>query len=212
MFMAPFNQDIAWNTKGMIGARRFLNRVWMIYQETYTGSSGATGDDLAVATALNQTIRQVSERIEGFRFNTMISALMEFLNLLYDRWQKNNWQTKTFHAALDIFMVLLAPAAPHIAEELWQLTGHSESVHQQQWPAWDEDFARESTIEIAVQVDGKVRQVIRIEKCADVDEINDLVKNSPKIKQAVGGNEIVKTIYVPGKIYNIVTTPHRKSG
>jgi leucyl-tRNA synthetase len=212
MFMAPFSQDIAWNTQGMVGARRFLNRIWGIYHGAYAGSSGREEDDAELATAIHITIRQVSGRIEAFRFNTMISALMEFLNLLSDRWQNNRWQTKTFHEALEVFMVLLAPSAPHIAEELWQLTGHQGSVHQQQWPTWDEDLVKEDTIEIAIQVNGKVKQVIRIAKSADTDEINDLVRNSQKIQQAVDGCEIVKTVYVPGKIYNIVTIPQRTGG
>jgi leucyl-tRNA synthetase len=205
LFMAPFEQDIQWGPNGMQGARRFLNRIWNLYQQTYSGSSTAQGIDAELERVIHRTIRLVSERIDKFRFNTMISALMEFANLLIERQHHDQWQTATFHQALDILIVLLAPAAPHITEELWQQTGHEGSVHQQSWPVWNAALAEEKTVEIPIQVNGKVRQVITVSDEADESEIEAQVLALPKVQHAIDGREIIKKVYVPGKIFSIVT-------
>jgi len=205
MFMAPFDQDIQWSTDGMQGARRFLNRVWNLFQQTYAGSSIASDIDAELERAVHRTIRQVSQRIDGFRFNTMISALMEFTNLLIRRQQQQQWKTATFHRALETLILLLAPAAPHITEELWQQTGHGESVHKQEWPVWNPALAEEETIEIPVQVDGKVRDIITVSAEANLSDIEAQVLALPKIQQSIGNRQINNKVYVPRKIFNIVT-------
>jgi leucyl-tRNA synthetase len=205
MFMAPFDQDIQWNTDGMQGARRFLNRVWNLVHQTYAASQAAQAADTELERLIHRVIRQVTERIEGFRFNTMVSALMEFTNQLVKRQQQAAWQTATFHQALETLMVLLAPAAPYITEELWQQTGHTGSVHQQAWPAWKPALAESESIQIPVQVDGKVREVITISTDAAGEEVEAQVLALTRIQQIVAGRSIKNKVYVPGKIYNIVT-------
>jgi leucyl-tRNA synthetase len=136
----------------------------------------------------------------------MISALMEFFNALSDRYRVDHRRTEAFRLALEIFLILLAPTAPHIAEELWQLSGHSGSVHQQNWPEWDRDLARDEIIQLPVQVNGRLRVVIDI----DVDALEEFVRvkvmQNEKVQQHTGGKNIVKFIYVPGRVVNIVTS------
>ncbi len=205
MFMAPFDQDIAWSADGINGARRFLNRVWNLYAETYWASRDATGEDPDLARQLHKTIRRVGERIDAFRLNTMISLLMELVNALALRRRKDAWRTADYHQALETFLLLLAPSAPHIAEELWRLSGHPGSVHQQPWPQWDPELARDEIVQIPVQVDGRVRHVLEVAIDASQDEVVEMALKHPRVKQFTAGQQIGEPIYVPGKILSLVT-------
>jgi leucyl-tRNA synthetase len=206
MFMAPFEQDIAWSSDGIQGSRRFLGRVWHLFSETWNPPGGAPDvEDPELERLLHKTIQRVSERIQTFRFNTMVSTLMEFVNNLSERHQSGNWQTAAYHRAMETLLVLLAPAAPHITEELWQLTGHTGSVHQQRWPVWDEALVSDAWLQIPVQVDGKVREVIEVESSADEAAVRQRAVASPRVQAFLTGREIVRAVYVPGKIMNIVT-------
>jgi leucyl-tRNA synthetase len=212
MFMAPFDQDIAWSTEGLSGARRFLNKVWSLYGETYLPGKSAQGDDLELRRLLHRTIRRVEERIEGFRLNTMVSTLMEFANFLYDRQRQGRWQSAAFHQALEVLLVLLAPAAPHIAEELWQLTGHAGSVHQQPWPAWDPELARQESLHIPVQINGKLRELIEVPAEATPEEVQQAALAQPRLQQHLAGHAVQKIIYVPGKVLNLVVEAQPNAG
>jgi leucyl-tRNA synthetase len=204
LFMAPFDQDIAWSLEGIYGSRRFLNRVWNMFRETYLPGEGYSGKDDVLEHRLHRTIRHVSQRLEDFRFNTMVSALMEFTNDLTEAQQAGTWKTAVFHQALEKLLILMAPAAPHITEELWRLTGHAGSVHQQPWPAWDAALAREPVTEIAVQVNGRLREVIEVSLEASQAEVEEQAYARPKIQQYLDQKQVAKVIYVPGKILNIV--------
>jgi leucyl-tRNA synthetase len=136
----------------------------------------------------------------------MISALMEFANTLSARQRDGSWRTQTFHQALETFLILLAPTAPHIAEELWQLTGHPGSVHQQAWPAWDARLAQDEIVQIAVQVDSRVRAVIQFPAGASQAEIQQQALDEPKVKQHLEGKSIQQIVFVPGRILNVVTS------
>jgi len=205
MFMAPFEQDVAWSTEGINGARRFLNRIWNLYAEGYDASAQFQEEDPDLERRLHKTIRRVTQRIADFRFNTMISTLMEFANELSERQRSGNWRSGSFHQALEIVMLLLAPAVPHIAEELWQMTGHAGSVHEQTWPDWNEDLARDEVRQIPVQVDGKVRGVVELAVDATQEEAEEEVFSRGGIQQRIAGREVEKVFYVPGKIFSIVT-------
>jgi leucyl-tRNA synthetase len=204
LFMAPFDQDIAWSTEGIHGIYRFLNRLWSLYADTYAQSAAAQGEDEELERLLHRTIRRVSERIEGFRFNTMVSALMECANALGDRQREGRWRTAAFHRSLETLLVLIAPAAPHLAEELWQLTGHGGSVHAQPWPAWDAELARDEVAQVAVQVNGRLRAVMDAAPDLTQVEIEAQALAHPKVRPHLEGREIARTFYVPGKIFNIV--------
>jgi leucyl-tRNA synthetase len=205
MFMAPFDQDVNWSAAGINGLRRFLNRLWNLYAETYQASTGAVGIDPALERLRHMTIRGITERIETLRFNTMVSTLMEFINALQECRRAGAWQTLTYHQSLETLLVLMAPAAPHITEELWQLTGHTGSVHQQPWPAWSPELAQAELVPVAVQVDSRVRAVIDVPADATQDEVQAQALANPKVQQHLSGRSVAKVFYAPGKIFNLVT-------
>jgi len=205
MFMAPFEQDADWTAEGINGARRFLNRTWALYRDTYFQGIESQGRDAELERWLHRTIRQVTERIESFRLNTLISALMEFSNALGERHRAGAWRTQTFHQALETLLCLLAPAAPHLAEELWQLTGHEGSVHTQVWPAWDRELAREAQMRVAVQVDGKLRAVLELALDASEENIRQTALEHPRVAQHLAERKIIRAVYIPGKVLNLVT-------
>jgi leucyl-tRNA synthetase len=204
LFMAPFEQDIAWSAEGINGARRFLNRVWKLFGDAYFTSAESQSSDPELARLMHKTICQASQRIEAFRFNTMVSSLMEFVNALSERYRTGTWGTVTFHQALETLLLLLAPAAPHIVEELWQLTGHPGSVHQQAWPTWDEALARDEMIQVPVQVNGRLREVIEVASDASPAEVQQAALTQPRVRQHLEGRSVKKVVYVPGKVLNIV--------
>jgi leucyl-tRNA synthetase len=204
MFMAPFEQDVTWSEDGISGAHRFLNRIWNLYSETYNESASAVGIDDDLERELHQTIRNVGQRIEDFRFNTTVSALMEFVNFLSNRFQSGNWKTASYHAALETLLVLLAPTAPSLAEELWNLTGHEFSVHNQAWPGWDPELVVEEIAQIPIQVNGKVRGLVEVPSSAEQAEVEAAAFDLPKIKENIDNGSVVDVIFVPGKIMNIL--------
>jgi leucyl-tRNA synthetase len=205
MFMAPFDQDIQWNTDGINGARRFLYKVWKLYQDTWAPDLTGAENDAQLERERHRTIRLVSEKIEDFRFNTMVSTLMEFVNILSEQARLGKWRSKEYQKALETLLVLMAPAVPHICEELWQITGHSYSVHQQTWPDWDDSLACSESLEVAVQVDGKLRGVVKVSSEADQAEVEKKAQMLPKVIQALAGRFIVTIFFVPGRILNYVT-------
>jgi leucyl-tRNA synthetase len=205
LFMAPFEQDVDWTTEGISGAWRFLNRIWHLYAATYQASTAAQEQDEKLERSLHRTIQQVSERLQSWRFNTMVSALMEFANELDAIQRRGDWRTKTFHQALDALLVLLAPSAPHIAEEMWKRSGHAGSIHAQNWPEWDDELARSETVEVAVQIDGRVRTVIMVPAGAERSDVEQAAFAQGKVKQHLEGAEVVRSVYVPGKILNLIT-------
>ena len=205
LFLAPFDQDADWNTDGLNGARRFLNHVWSLVGKSFSASPSFTATDPDLERLTHRTIQEVTERIETYRFNTVISGLMEFTNALVELRTAGNWRTKTFHQALEILIILLAPVAPHITDELWSLTGHSGSVHQQPWPQFDPLLAKEESVQVAVQVDGKLRDVIEISVNMPENEVKEIALNRPKVQSFISGKQVLKVIVIPGKIVSIVT-------
>jgi leucyl-tRNA synthetase len=205
LFMAPFEQDVAWSAEGITGARRFLNRVWGLYASAYPDIAGTGLEDAVLDRLLHKTIRKVSERIETFRFNTVISTLMEFVNLLAERQRSGAWRTRAYYRSLETLLVLLAPVAPHITEELWEQTGHLGSVHQQAWPAWDAALAQDELVQIPVQVDGKVRQVVETPLDSTQEEVTELAFSQLKVQDHLMGRQILRIHYIPGKILSVVT-------
>ena len=135
----------------------------------------------------------------------MVSTLMEFVNALAERQRAGAWRTATFHRALEHLLVLLAPAAPFVAEELWRQTGHKDSVHRQPWPAWDPELARDELAQVAIQVDGRLREVVEAALDASEDEVRALALARPKVQQHLEGKPVKQVFFVPGKILNIVT-------
>jgi leucyl-tRNA synthetase len=206
MFMAPFEQNVDWKTDGIQGAWRFLRRVWNLYQLYWDESSRESIEvNSLLEQELHKTIKVVTERIETLRFNTMISAMMKFVNVLYQQVSDGGWKSAIFQECLETLLIILAPAAPYISEELWSLTDHEFSIHQQKWPSWDELKFIEMMDAIAIQVNGKTRKIIHIKAGVTEDEVFKVAVASPEIKKYLENEGVNRTVYVPGKILNILT-------
>jgi len=205
MFIGPWDQGGPWNPRGVEGVVRFLNRCWSLA----TDPAGAPGEPDPAAVrdlrrATHQTIRKVTADLERFAFNTVVAALMEFTNTLQRLRATPAAGTEAWAEALDALTLLLAPVAPHLAEELWAQRGREYSVHSQPWPAWSKELAAEDSIEIVVQVNGKVRDRLTVPATADEAAVRACVEASPRLAEALSGREIRKFVYVPGRLVNLV--------
>jgi leucyl-tRNA synthetase len=192
MFMGPLEQVKPWQTSGIQGVRRFLERVHAV-------GSGELGDamDKETEKLVHKTIRKVTSDIENLRFNTAVSAMM----ILTRRLAENSPPPRK---GVEALVLLLAPFAPHLAEELWQRLGHRESVTYEPWPTFDEELCRDEVVEIAVQVNGRVRGRIKIAPDAPEDEARRMAEADPNVMQHTAGKPIKKFLYVPGKIVNLL--------
>jgi leucyl-tRNA synthetase len=201
MFMGPLEQSKPWSMQGVEGVFRFLCRVWRLIIDEDTDqldSRVVTSDpDAGQLKILHHTIRKVSDDIEGMRYNTAISSMMEFLNEA-TRWEKRP------RAVLETFVLILSPFAPHIAEELWSRLGKSNSLAYEAWPVFNPDYLVESHLEVVVQVNGKLRGRIVVPRSADQAMMLNLAKTEPSVASQLEGKTIRKEIVVPGKLINFV--------
>ena len=194
MFMGPLEVSKPWSSSAVAGARKFINRVWNFFTEP---SNITETDDSKLQKLYHQTVKKVTSDFETLGFNTAIAQMMVFINEVY----KNGSCPKEYAEG---FIKMLSCIAPHVCEEIWQLFGHAESIAYESWPAYDESKCASDTIEMPIQVNGKVRNVIAIGKNASKEEVLSIVMADEKIKAAIDGKNIVKEIVVPGKIINIV--------
>jgi leucyl-tRNA synthetase len=195
MFMGPWVDGADWDASGIEGVHRFLRRVWdMALADPSSGPRDANVD-----RAVHRAIRKVTEDLQTYSFNTAVAAMMELSNTL----QRATGPSRDEGVAT--LVLLLAPFAPYITEELWERRGGKGSVHRQSWPTYDAAVAAAEQVTLVVQVDGKVRD--RIEAAAGVSEeaARELAAASPKVKAALDGREIDKTFFVPDRLVNIVT-------
>ncbi|SDO12799.1 leucine--tRNA ligase [Alkalicoccus daliensis] len=200
MFMGPLDASIAWSENGLDGARRFLDRVWRLFADQ-EGSLRNTIEDSQgsdeMTRVYHQTVKKVTEDFQGLRFNTGISQLMVFINEGYK-------QEKLSKSHLEGFLKLLSPIAPHVAEELWSKLGHADTISYATWPVHDETWLTEDEVEIAVQVNGKVRVKLNVAKDASKDDMEKQAMADERIQSDIEGKTIRKVIAVPGKLVNIV--------
>jgi len=206
MFVAPWEQGGEWNDSGISGISRWLNRLWKLVLGGYS-----CGDLLArikaereLSRITHQTIRKVTNDLERLRFNTMIAALMEFTNYLVLVKETGSVTPSAWEEAVKTLMLLLAPTAPHLTEELWQQTGHAYSIHNQRWPQWDEELAKNEEITLVVQVNGKLRDRIMVPTSITEAEARQLAMERQRVKDYLAGRQIINTIYVPGRLVNLV--------
>ena len=190
MFIGAFDLAASWSEDGVKGCRRFLDRVWKL-QDLMTDEEGYSKD---LETKMHQTIKKVSNDFENLKYNTAIAAMMTLLNDFYKKGSITSGELKTL-------IILLNPVAPHITEEMWQIIGCEGRVYQQTWPEFDEAKTVESSVEIAVQINGKVKGTLGIQKDDPKDQV--IAKAKEVIADKLTGN-IVKEIYVPGRLVNIV--------
>lgn len=193
MFVGDFEKTAPWSTKSIKGCKRFLDRVWAMQDML------VDGDDYReeLKASFHKTIKKVSDDIESLKFNTAIAALMSLINEIYATKQINKAELKTF-------ITLLNPFAPHITEEMYENVGFGGMLNEQKWPEYDESLCVDDTIEIVAQINGKVKAKLVISVDENKDEVIAKVKAEPKIQDAINGKNIIKEIYVPGKLVNIV--------
>ena len=202
MFMGPLEAMKPWNTRGVEGITRFLDRVWRLVIEDEGALSAALVDDPAspaIDRLLHQTIRKVTEDVEGLRFNTAIAQLMVLVNGLTPLERRPR-------SAIEPLVLLLAPFAPHLAEELWRRLGHAESLAYAPWPAWAPDRVVEESVTIAVQVNGRLRATLELPRDVPEAEVRQTALADERILRHLEGNEVRKVIFVPNKLLNLVVS------
>ena len=193
MFIGDFEKAAPWSDSGVRGCKRFLDRVYKL-PEILNSSEKYTPE---FETAIHQTIKKVSEDIEQMKFNTAIAALMKLLNVFTDAGSISRKDFKTY-------LILLNPIAPHITEELWESCGFGGMLSAQKWPEYDESKTVEATLEIPVQINGKVRAKLTVSPDAEEAEVKELAHQNEAVKALLEGKNVVKEIYVKGRIFNIV--------
>jgi leucyl-tRNA synthetase len=198
LFIAPPEKEAAWSDDGVIGAYRFLGRVWNFADVILSRADGEESPALIRKT--HQTIAAVTQRIERFEFNTAVSALMELSNAIGDALAGGADVRESY----EILLQLLHPFAPHITEELWQTLGHKEFIMTSNWPVADPALMQEDLITIVVQVNGKLRGHVEVSNPPAEEQVLAAVRGNDKIQQWVSGKQVVRTVYVPGKLVNVV--------
>jgi leucyl-tRNA synthetase len=205
MFGWRWEQGGPWDSQGIEGVVRWLQRVWSLVLEPGTAEGKPSDKEVAdLQRWTHKTIKRVTDDMEAFTFNTIIAGLMEFTNALQKTKQTPVYGTEAWEEAIETMLLLLAPCCPHIAEELWARTGRTYSIHQQPWPAFSAELAAEEVITLIVQINGKVRA--RIEMPADIGEeaAKATALADENVLRHIGDQQVRKTIYVPGRLVNIV--------
>ena len=193
LFMGDYEQAAPWSESSVKGCKRFIDRLWKLQEMTVEGDSYS--DELM--SAMHKTIKKVSEDIEAMKFNTAIAAVMTLLNQIYDK-------GSITRAELRDLVLIVNPFAPHITEEIWEQQGFGGQLNAAAWPTFDEAKCIDATIEIPVQINGKIKEKIHISPDAEQPEVLELVHGLEKIQAECAGKTIVKEIYVKGRIVNIV--------
>jgi leucyl-tRNA synthetase len=188
MFMGPFDQAIAWSTDNIVGVRRFIEKVWRLQEKM---------KDIESSMVLDSTIKKVGEDIEEMKFNTAISALMILTNEMEKKEEVSKQDYKTL-------LILLAPFAPHVTEELWNKLGNETSVLKEEWPKYDESKIIEDKAKVAIQINGKVRAAIDVLVDEDEEKVKERAISDEIVQKWIEGKDIKKVMYIKGKIVSIV--------
>jgi leucyl-tRNA synthetase len=200
LFIAPPEKEAAWSDEGVVGAYRFLNRVWHMGEQILAGGPGAAPNEVTRKT--HQTIDAVTRRFERFEFNTAISGLMELSNAIGDALSPGD--AGALRDSYIVLLQLLHPFAPHITEELWKMFGNEGFILTSQWPKADPALMIEDVVTIVVQVNGKLRGQVEVPNPPEKEVVLAAIRVNQKVQQWIAGKEVVKEIYVPGKLVNIV--------
>ncbi|MCL6593046.1 MAG: class I tRNA ligase family protein, partial [Alicyclobacillus sp.] len=197
LFVGPPEDDAEWNTNGLEGVSRFLHRLYRLVASHAAAPCPARP---ALERLRHRFVATLTERMESFRLNTAVSAFMEYVNALSDEAKRGGVD----QASLETLAVTLAPFAPHLGEELWEMLGHTTSVFTAQWPAYDERWLQDEEVEIAVQVNGRVRGRLAVAAAAQEAEVLAAAKALPEVSVWLEGKSLVKEVYVPGRIVSLV--------
>ena len=197
MFMGPLEASLPWNAKGLEGSRKFLDRVWRFYNSEEYQARFTDENDGSLDKVYNQTVKKVTNDYDNLAFNTAIAQMMIFMNDAYKA-------EKVYKPYMEGFIKLLSPICPHIAEEIWADLGHDNTIAYESWPTYDESKLTSDTLNLVVQVNGKLRDKIEVAVDADNDSIIATALASEKVKAFTDGHQVIKTIVVPKKLVNIV--------
>ncbi len=208
LFAAPPQKDLEWSDEGVEGSYRFLNRLWRLvvsYKDLTAKPVEADTSRLKeLSFMINSTIKRVSKDFEDYHFNTAIAACMELVNFMQNFNPDNEKERALFAYSLEKLIILISPIAPHIANELWEMTGHKDIVEEQEWPEYDEKALQKDVVTVAVTVNGKLRDTIEVGVDATKDSVFEQAKQSHKVKRHIDGKNIKKVIFVKNKLINIV--------
>jgi leucyl-tRNA synthetase len=204
MFVGPWELGGEWNDRGIVGVSRWLNRVWSLVTTGYASRVADPEAEKEFLRLTHQTIKEVTVDLEKFRFNTMLSSLMEFSNYLSKIKESGVVSGSLWREAISCFLLLLAPTAPHLAEELWDRTGHPYSIHNQPWPEYDEELTKEEEITLVIQVNGKLRDKVLVPVSISEVEAKELALGRERVKAYINDKKLTRVIYVPKRVVNIV--------
>lgn len=206
MFIAPYDMDAPWDTRGVPGTYRFLSRVWNLAQEYIEAGNVELNETLRkeVLAVAHKTTRKVTSDIEDEKFNTAISSMMEAVNAYYKLKEKGIGKSDAWKYAIESLLMVLSPFAPHITEELWHELGYTDTIHVDHWPTWDDDLTQEEQMTLIVQVNGKVRAKLVLPVDTDEDAVKQAGLSDENVQKFVEGAEPKKLIYVKGRLLNIV--------
>ena len=205
-FLAPYDQTTPWSPEGVAGTYRFLQRIWNLVQDL--DAADVPEDESAVEPlrrATHRAVKRVSDDLNQMGFNTAIAAMMELVNDLYKIKSEHGFGAgAAWQESLGSLTQLLAPFAPHIAEELWEQLGHDGSVHTSAWPTYEDAYLVTDTVTVAVQVNGKVRGEVVVATDADESAVRTAAEANDRVAPYLADKTVVKTVYVPGRIFNVV--------
>ena len=204
LFLGPPEDEVEWNDEAVAGAHRFLQRLWRVSERVGEAPPTAPADD-ELERLRHATIQRVTRDFERFKFNTAIAALMELLNALTRAVEEKRASRLCCEAALDTMVQLLHPIAPHVTEEIWERRGQVDSLLHSDWPVADEARLRRDRVVVVVQVDGKLRDRIEVDADAREGAVRDAALASAKVREHVGDRPLAKSVYVPGRLINLVT-------
>ncbi|NLC39181.1 MAG: class I tRNA ligase family protein, partial [Clostridia bacterium] len=215
LFAAPPERDLEWSDQGVEGCFRFLNRVWRLVYSYHDLLTNVQPQDQAFSDSerelrrvIHGTVKKVTEDIQlRFNFNTAISAIMELVNNFYHYRDKTSIKDQNLalvKSGLEKMVLLMAPFAPHVAEELWETLGHQKSVHQESWPSYSAEALEREEVTVVIQVNGKVRDRLTVAKDLSDEELKRRVLEEPKVLSQLANKEVVKLVIVPNKLVNLV--------
>ncbi len=207
MFIAPYDMEAPWDTRGVPGTYRFLNRTWNLVQEYLQGNEVdlSDKDETKILTIAHKTIKKVTEDIENDKFNTAVSSMMEAVNSYFKLKEEIGiGRNDTWKFCLESLLQVLAPFAPHIAEELWHQLGNDTTIHIDHWPEWDEKYLVENVVTVIVQVNGKLRAKLELSPEVSEEEAIAAAKAHEKIAPLLSTAELKRAIYIKGKVVNLV--------
>jgi leucyl-tRNA synthetase len=204
MFIGPWEFGGEWSDRGIVGVSRWLNRVWSLVAADYVRRDVDTEAEKELFHLTHKTIKDVTADLERLHFNTMLASLMEFSNYLSRVKEVGTVSDSSWREAMGYFLRLLAPSAPHLAEELWSRTGHPYSVHDQSWPEFVDELANEEEITLVIQVNGKLRDKVLVPASIGEAEAKELALGRERVKAYVGGKNPTRVVYAPKRVVNIV--------